>query len=142
MKALAYAKTSGNAAAAMRAHNQWGRALSSAGEAAAAKEQLEQGLALARSAGDRMGEGSALEQLGRMATGLGRYGEARGYLEAAWDLAQDRGDERWVNWFRWSLAENDLSIGHYERANEQLLAVLKPTRRSAGANARPLSPCV
>ena len=125
VKALAYAKTSGNAAAAMRAHNQWGHALSSAGEAAAAKEQLEQGLAVARSAGNRSGESAALEHLGRMATGLGRYGEARGYLEAARNLAQHLGDHGWVNWLLCSLAENDLSIGHCMRANEQLLAVLK-----------------
>ena len=123
VKALAYAKTSGNAAAAMRTHNQLGHALSLAGEVAAAKEQLEQGLALARSVGNRSGESSALEKLGRMATALGRYGEARRYLEAARDLPLD--DQGWVNWLLCCLAENDLLIGHCRRANEQLLAVLK-----------------
>ena len=121
VKALAYAKSSGNSAAAMRAHNQWGHALSSAGKVAAAREQLEQGLALARSAGNWSGEASALELLGRMASGLGRYGEARRHLEAARELAQRNGDQGWANSVHCTLAENDLSIGHYERANEQLL---------------------
>ena len=93
--------------------------------AAAAKEQLEQGLALARSAANWSGEGSALEKLGRMANGLGTYGEAKQYLEAARDLAQRNGDQGWVNWILCRLAENDLSMGHCGRANEQLLAVLK-----------------
>jgi len=125
VKALAYAKTSGNAVAAIRTHSQWGHALSWAGEFAAAKEQLEQGVALARSAGNWSGESSALEKLGRMASRLGRYGEARRYLEAACELAQHGNDEGWVNWLLCAIAENDLSIGHCERANEQLLAVLK-----------------
>lgn len=125
VKALAYAKSSGNTAAAMRAHNQWGHALSSAGEVAAAQEQIEQGLALARSFGNWSGEASALNLLSRIANSLGRYGEARRYLVAARELAQRNGDQGWANWLLCSLAENDLSIGHCEGATEQLLAVLK-----------------
>ena len=128
VKALGYAKTSGNAAAAMRAHNQWGYALWAAGEVAAAQEQLEQGLALARSARDWWGEISALHKLGGIARRLARYGDARRYLEAARDVAQRNGDQGWASVVLCMLAENELSIGHYARANEQLLAALRASQ--------------
>lgn len=124
IKALNYAKISGESPAAIRAHNQWGRTLAQAGEAAAAREQLEQGLTLARSAENWSGEASALEQLGRMANTHGRYRDARRHLNAAQDLAQRNGDEWWAQMLRCELAEIDLSIGNYQRANEQLLVAL------------------
>jgi tetratricopeptide (TPR) repeat protein len=128
VRALGYARASGNTAAQMRSHNQWGHALTLAGEFAAAQEQLEQGLALARSAGNRSGESSALEKLGRIAQARGRYGEARRYLQGALELARQLADGGWAHWLRCALAENELSIGHREQANAQLLEVLKAYR--------------
>jgi len=129
-KALAYAEISGSTAAAIRARNQWGRKLADAGQLDAAQEQIEQGLALARSVGNGSGEASALTQLARLADARGLYGEARQHLRGAVDIAQANKALVFSNELLCSLAQVDLSIGHYDRATEQLHSALNAFRVS------------
>ena len=119
-KALIYAESSGNQPAAIRAHNQLGYALATAGAFARAQQHADQGLLLARASENWSGEASALNLIGYIAQELGQYSAARGHRRAAISVVQSHDDPVWENFLLGQLARNELEIGHYAFATKQL----------------------
>jgi tetratricopeptide (TPR) repeat protein len=67
----------------------------------------------------------ALIFLARVAQARGRHGEARENVQGALSLARTNSDEPFANEIRILLAEIDLSIGQFDRAEAQLQSVWK-----------------